>query len=310
MTETVSPPDPLALIRDRAAEWIVRIEGAGSEQERTASIEACRAWRGEDARHDRVFRQMQQMWRSVDAPPPRHKAMAVMVATVAVTFLAWMTLPTERWLADQYTALGEVRRVALADGSVLTLDSATAVDVRIDAHKREIHLHGGRILAEVAKDQGGRSFKVIGRDGTAQALGTRYIVDQRATDTRVEVLESTVAVTSFGAPEQGMVLQVGEGVHFTDVALGARTPVATTAVQAWTNARLIFNEATLSEVVAELSRYRRGFLMVRDSERLGAMRFTGVLPLDDTDAALRIVAQNLQLKIGQLTPYAVWLEAP
>ncbi|MFO6421637.1 FecR family protein [Hylemonella sp. W303a] len=310
MTETVSLADPLALIRDRAAEWIVLIEGAGSEQERAAHIEACRAWRGEDARHDQVFRQMQQMWRSVDARPPRRKAMAVMVATVAVTFLAWMTLPTERWLADQYTALGEVRRVALADGSVLTLDSATAVDVRMDARQREIHLHRGRILAQVAKDEAGRPFVVIGRDGTAQALGTRYIVDQRATQTRVQVLESTVAVAIDKKPGQPVVLQAGESIRYTNFELGAREPVSAAAAQAWTHARLVFNEATLSEVVTELSRYRRGVLTVRDSEQLGAMRFTGVLPLDDTDAALRIVAQNLGLKIGQFTPYAVWLEAP
>jgi transmembrane sensor len=227
-----------------------------------------------------------------------------------LALLMWVLLPTQRWLADQYTALGEVRRVALADGSVLTLDSATAVDVRIDARKREIHLHDGKILAEVAKDEAGRPFLVTGRDGTAQALGTRYIVDQRATDTRVEVLESTVAVASLKAPGQRMVLQAGEGVDFTDVALGARTPVATTAVQAWTNARLIFNQATLAEVLVELSRYRRGILTMRDEEKLQALRFTGVLPLDDTDAALLIVAQNLQLKINQLTPYVVWLEAP
>ncbi|EGI76098.1 FecR family protein [Hylemonella gracilis] len=309
MAEERPLSDPLTALRDRAAEWIVEIEGAGTEQERAASEEACRAWCAEDARHERVFRQMRQMWQAVDAPKPRRKAsVAVAIVLMLVT---WVLLPTERWMADQRTALGEVRRVVLLDGSALTLDSGTAVDVRMDAHKREIRLHAGRVLAEVAKDQTGRPFVVTGRDGSARALGTRYIVDQRATDTRVEVLESTVAVASRLHPDEPIVLKEGEGVDYTDQAVGARTAVlTTTAALAWTRARLVFNEAPVEKVVAELSRYRSGMLTIRDAEKLKNLRFTGVLPLDDTDAALRIVAQNLQLKIDQLTPYVVWLEAP
>lgn len=308
MAEERPLSDPLPALRDRAAEWIVEIEGAGTEQERAASEEACRAWCAEDARHERVFRQMRQMWQAVDAPKPRRKASVA--AAIVLMLVTWVVLPTERWMADQRTALGEVRRVVLLDGSVLTLDSGTAVDVRMDARKREIRLHAGKVLAEVAKDQIGRPFVVTGRDGSARALGTRYIFDQRATDTRVEVLESTVAVASRLHPDEPIVLKEGEGVDYTDQALGARTAVLTTAALAWTSARLVLNEAPLEKVVAELSRYRSGVLTIRDGEKLKSLRFTGVLPLDDTDAALRIVAQNLQLKIGQLTPYVVWLEAP
>jgi transmembrane sensor len=105
-------------------------------------------------------------------------------------------------------------------------------------------------------------------------------------------------------------LHAGEGVQYTERALGAKTSVPTMAALAWTNARLVFNEAPLEQVLAELSRYRSGMLTLRGAEKLQALRFTGVLPTNDTDAALRIVAQNLQLRIGQLTPYVVWLEAP
>ncbi|EYC51581.1 iron dicitrate transport regulator FecR [Hylemonella gracilis str. Niagara R] len=310
MTETALSSDPLATIRSRAAEWIVQIEGAGSEQERAAHLEACHAWRGEDARHEQVFQQMQRMWSSVDAPPPRGKKASAVLAIAILTCVTWAWLPTDRWLAEQRTARGEVRRLTLADGSVLTLDSATALDVRIDAHGRVIRLHAGRVLAEVAKDEAGRAFVITGRDGTAHALGTRYIVDQRDADTRVEVLESRVAVASRQRPNQSIVLQAGEGVQYTDRALGPKTSVPTTAALAWTNARLVFNEAPLKQVIAELARYRPGVLTIQGDEKLQSLRFTGVLPLDDTDAALRIVAQNLQLKISKLTPYMVWVEAP
>ena len=105
--------DPMNAIRARAAEWIVQIEGAASEEERHASTEACRNWLSLDARHALVFRQMQGMWFPVDAPRPNRKVPAV-IAAIAVALCAAL-LPTERWLADQQTAFGEVRRVSLAD---------------------------------------------------------------------------------------------------------------------------------------------------------------------------------------------------
>lgn len=295
-------------IRTRVAEWIVQIEGAADAQERRASEEACRLWLIEDPRHVQVFRQMQGMWQSVEAPRSGNKVISG-IAVLALVVFVYAVLPAEQWLADHTTALGEVRRVTLADGSSLVLDSGTAINVHMDARKREVRLLSGKVLAEVSKDAQGRPFVVSGRDGEAQALGTRYIVDQQAGDTRVAVLESSVAVSSRNHPEHRVVLQAGEGTHYTQEVLGASQAVSPAVLEAWTNSRLVFNEATLTQVVAELSRYRRGVLTIRDSDKLGDLRFTGVLPLDDSNAALLIIAQNLKLKVGQVTPYVVWLEA-
>lgn len=300
--------DAMDAIRTRAAEWIVQIEGAASEEERNISSEACRVWLSQDARHAQVFRQMQGMWQSVDAPKPSRKLPAI-VAALAVAVFAYALLPTEQWLADQKTALGEVRRVKLADGSTLVLDSATAVDIHMDANKREIRLHAGKVLAEVAKDAQGRPFVVSSRDGEARALGTRYIVDQHTADTAVAVIESSVAVSSRKYPERRVVLQAGEGIRYTVAGVGTSEPVSPAALEAWTQSRLVFNEATLAQVVTELSRYRRGILTLKGADKLDGLHFTGVLPLDDTDAALHIIVQNLPVKVVQVTPYVVWLEA-
>jgi transmembrane sensor len=314
MTDLASPgvgtasPDAMDAIRTRAAEWLVQIEGATDDRERHICAEACRVWRSQDARHEKVFRQMQGLWQSVDAPKPRRKAGGA-IASIALALFAWVLLPTEQWLADQKTAAGEIRCVTLADGSTLVLDSGTAVDVHLSDSKREIVLHAGKVLAEVARDTQGRPFVVRGRDGEAKALGTRYIVDQHGADTGVTVLESSVAVSSLKHPDQRVVLQAGEGIRYTADALGTSVPISGVTAEAWTNSRLVFNEAPLPQVIDELSRYRRGVLAIRGAEKLGDLRFTGVLPVDDTDAALSIIAQNLRLQIGQVTPYVVWLEA-
>ncbi|MCR2688225.1 FecR domain-containing protein, partial [Salmonella enterica] len=49
---------------------------------------------------------------------------------------AWRTLPMERMLADYRTGAGERRELRLADGTLLWLDSASAVDVTVDAGQR------------------------------------------------------------------------------------------------------------------------------------------------------------------------------
>ena len=306
MTE-LAATDAMDAIRMRAAEWLVQIEGAADDRERHLCAEACRVWRSQDARHEKVFRQMQGMWRSVDAPRPRRKLPAI-VATLAVALFAYALSPTEQWLADQKTAAGEIRRVTLADGSTLVLDSGTAIDIHLDRSKREIVLHAGKVLAEVARDAQ-RPFVVRGRDGEAEALGTRYIVDQHGVDTSVTVLESSVAVSSLKHPERHVVLQAGEGIRYTADVLGTPVPISAVTAASWTNSRLVFNEAPLAQVIDELSRYRRGVLAIRGAGRLGDLRFTGVLPVDDTDAAISIIAQNLRLRVGQVTPYVVWLEA-
>ncbi|THF67039.1 DUF4880 domain-containing protein [Pseudothauera nasutitermitis] len=296
-------------IREQAAEWIVRLDDALDDAQRQAVQAACRAWCAQDERHARIFRQMQQMWQAAAQPakPKRGGKTTAAAGLLALLVLCWL-LPLQAWLADVRVAPGELRQVTLEDGSRLTLDSGASVDIRFDGQTRSVHLHAGRLLADVAKDPQGRSFRVVGRDGTATALGTRYIVDQQAADTAVSVLESSVAVASRARPDQPVVLQAGQTVRYTRAAPGRPETLAPAATDAaWANGQLIFNATPLPEVVAELARHRRGILTLRRADALAELRFTGMLPLQDSDAALRILARSLPVSVEQATPYVVWL---
>jgi transmembrane sensor len=308
-------------IREQAAEWIVRLGGALDENERQSVEAACRDWCAASERHARIFEQMQRMWQAAAEPaelaessqPAQARAKTrrrkTAAAFLAVFALAWL-LPLQHWLADVRVAPGELRRVELDDGSRLTLDSGASIDIRYDAKTREIKLHAGRLLAEVAKDAQGRAFRVVSRDGSAEALGTRYVVDQRQGDTAVSVLESAVAVASRANPQAPVVLAAGQTARYTRAAVEALRELPDGAAsEAWAYGHLIFNQTPLPEVVAELARHRRGLLILRDAEALADLRFTGMLPLNDSDAALRILARSLPVEIGRATPYLVWLEA-
>ncbi|WP_440862721.1 FecR domain-containing protein [Symbiopectobacterium purcellii] len=52
-------------------------------------------------------------------------------------------LPYRYWLADQRTAIGEIRRLTLDDGSVLTLNTDSAVNLRFDTRQRTVELVQG-----------------------------------------------------------------------------------------------------------------------------------------------------------------------
>lgn len=296
-------------IRQQAADWIVQLDGAHGDTERQVLHAACQAWCAQDVRHAQIFRQMQQLWQAAAQPARARRSKKVAIATLVTALAIWFVLPTERWLADVRVAPGQVRQLTLDDGSTLTLDSGSSVDIRFDGKVREIRLHAGRLLADVAKDPQGRAFRVVGRDGSAQAMGTRYIVDQQTDDTAVNVLESSVAVASRNHPQQTVMLHAGQVVRYTRDAVGAVEPApGASASEAWVHGRLVFNAAPLSEVVAELARHRRGILTMRQADALADLRFTGVLPANDSEAALRILMQALPVAVVSVTPYVIWLE--
>ncbi|MFZ5875582.1 MAG: FecR domain-containing protein [Nitrospirota bacterium] len=294
-------------IRQQAADWVVRLD-AGEDPSRLRV--ACAEWRSQDPRHDRVFLQVERLWHAA-APVPAKRGRRVRVGAglLVLALGCWgatQWLPIAYWSSDQRTATGEVRRVTLEDGSVLTLNTRSAVDIAFDERERVVRLVEGEVLAEVAQEAGGRPFRIIGRDGLAQALGTCYLVRQDDAGTTVTVLESRVAVTARQRPTDPVVVRAGERVRFNAREVEPVSP-APTGVESWTRSRLVFHDAPVADVIAELARYRTGVLRVSgDVSR--SLRFTGVLPARDTDAALALIERSLPVTVHRMTSYLVWVD--
>lgn len=66
---------------------------------------------------------------------------------------------------------------------------------------------------------------------------------------------------------------------------------------------LLARDMRLGDVIAELSRYRPGVL--RCDPAVAELRVTGAISLKDTDAALRLLSNNLPVHIELRTPYLV-----
>lgn len=221
-----------------------------------------------------------------------------------VLFAGERYVPIHYWLADQRTATGEQRTLKLADGTLINLNTHSAIDVRFDEKRRLIVLQDGEILVETGHNDA-RPFYVQTRDGSLRALGTRFIVKREDHATRLSVLQSAVAAQP-EALHHEQIFKEGQQVLMRSDGLGPALAVTPTT-DAWTRGMLVVDNARLSDVVAELSRYRTGYLGV--DKNVADLRITGSFPLHDTTLALNALLPTLPVQIEQRTPWWVTVSA-
>ena len=300
-------------IIQQAANWLTRLH---DEDVSDTDRQAFNAWCQADPRHAVAIERMRSLWGSLDTLPaqparialnrafaPQRARGAQVVGLLGVLLCGWLGLEhLPVWMADQRTGVGERRQIALEDGSQLQLNSNSAVDVKFDGHQRVIELLQGELWVDVAKDAQ-RPFVVRTDQGTATALGTRYMVKRAADGTTVvTVIESTVAVK-------------GEGADSVKVAAGQRSildhghaqaaqAIANTDPDAWTRGLLKVNDQPLGEVLQTLASYRHGVVRF-DAQALRDVRVAGVFKLDDSAAALSALADNLPIRVEYFTDLLV-----
>ena len=227
--------------------------------------------------------------------------LASIVAVIGLALFAGERyLPLDYWLADQRTATGEQRTLRLSDGTVINLNTHSAVDVRFDEKQRRVILQDGEILVETGHGDS-RPFIVETREGSMRALGTRFLVKREDEGTRLSVLQSAVAAHPQASLEE-QILREGQQVLMRNNGLGPIVALNLGA-DAWTRGMLVVDNARLEDLVHELSRYRPGYLGV--APEIADLRITGSFPLNDTDKALRTLLPTLPVQIEQHTQWWV-----
>lgn len=300
-------------IIQQAANWLTRLH---DEDVTDADRRAFDAWCQADPRHALAIERMRGLWGSLDTLPakparialnrafaPRRPRGAQVAGLVGVLLCGWFGLDhLPVWMADQRTGVGERRQIALEDGSQLQLNSNSAVDVKFDGHQRGIELLQGELWVDVAKDAQ-RPFVVRTNQGTATALGTRYLV-KRAEDgtTVVTVIESTVAVK--GDASEGVKVTAGQRTILDQGRAQAPQASGSSDPDAWTRGLLKVNDQPLTEVLQTLASYRHGLVRF-DAPALQNLRVSGVFKLDDTTAALAALADNLPIQVEYFTDLLV-----
>lgn len=303
---TVSPA-----VLEEAAEWLMRLsEGALSEHERAR----WQQWRSSSAEHEYAWRRAESLLNklgglpaelaipSLDRPAnPERRAMlgrlAALLALAPASWLGWQLNERQGWSADYHSPIGERRSLTLIDGSQLTLNTDTAIDVIFDRMQRLIRVRKGEILVQTAPDVQvpARPFRVSTEQGIMQALGTRFTVREEADTTRLAVLEGRVQIELYQRPQATpMILTAGQQTEFSATVIGPITP-ADSALMAWTQGMLVADGMSLGNFARELARYRHG--LVRCDPAIAHLRISGAFPLDDSRRALNMLALTYPIKV-------------
>lgn len=316
-----SPIDP-AIVR-RAAEWMARL---WSESATDADHQACEQWRAAHPDHECAWRRLQGMQDKLDsvpravarhtllepalARPSRRRSMQLLGLGVLGLGVVAVVRETDSWQAiraDYHTRTGEIREIALPDGTRVVLDTASALDVRFTDGERLITLLSGAILVTTAHEAGGRRpFRVRSEQGEIEALGTRFSVRQADGISRVEVFEGAVALTPSGVGHAAVRVEAGQGAAFTNTRV-EQGGEAREEAAAWAEGRLVAENMELAAFLAELGRYRSGLL--RADPAIGGLRVTGVFSLRDTDRALQSLSAGLPVEVVYRTRYWVTVRA-
>ena len=312
------PPLPTEVLEE-AAEWLMRLsENNLSDSERAE----WQRWKVSTPERDRAWARAQLLQSKLGGLPPslamsaldrpshpeRRAALgklALLLALMPVGWGSWKLAQSQQWTADYRTRVGERRELTLADGSHITLNTATAIDVRFDSQQRRVHLREGEILVQTAQDAS-RPFLVSTRQGRMQALGTRFTVRELSARTHLAVLEGAVQVVLADNRQTApIIVNAGQSTEFSAQQFGALTATDRN-VGAWTQGMLMADNMRLADFVAELTRYRHGF--VRYDPAIADLRISGAFPISDTQRTLNMLVQTYPvLANGHLNGYWVTL---
>ncbi|MFT4174434.1 MAG: FecR family protein [Rhodocyclaceae bacterium] len=326
-------PDHAAL--QRAAQWYATLmDEPVSDSDRAA----WQAWLAERAEHQHAWRYIEAVSRRfapLQGAGERHaasaalraprgganrtrrqalNALALMMGGGIVGWGAWRSgaLPASvmAWAAQYRSGVGEVRHVVLEDGSELWLATRSACDVEYTAGVRRLTLVAGECLIQTAADAA-RAFVVDCACGRLQALGTRFSVREGEDDASGErvshlaVFDGAVRIHTAGSGHM-RVLRAGEQARFSARRIEPSQAISPHA-QAWSRGLLVAEDMPLSELVAELARYRHGHLAV--APEVARLRVAGVFPLTDSERALDMLTAALPVRLARPLPWWVTVES-
>lgn len=204
------------------------------------------------------------------------------------------------------TDVGELREVQLADGSRLTLDTATTVAIAWHLRGRRATLSRGRAQFEVAHsatDFGRRPFEVSAGDSRVRVLGTVFEVRLDEAQTTVTVLKGQVQVRlgteiAERPDPQPLVLSAGEQWGRGEDGSAWVRPVDATATTAWREGRWVFQDVPLMQALQEVQRYRRSAMRLHDDPAapLAALRLSGVFETSQAEQLLDLLPRILPVR--------------
>lgn len=304
---------------DEAAHWLARMHASDFSDSEQAAMEQ---WSTQSPAHEEVWRSVLKLKRQLQDVPSsvgiavlnrptasfnrRHLLRNTALALTTAPILGWLTyqqLPWQVWSADYSTSKGQMRTVALPDGSHVMLNTASAFSVQMRSDSRVVQQYKGEILVETAHTTSyrHRPFIVQTTDGQMQALGTKFLVRKHVQGTTLSVLEGAVRTTP-SRLAKSLTVHANQQLRFSNEEPGIVTPLGQHA-DAWAQGVLYAENMRLADFLSELERYRDGVLLC--DPNVAELRVSGVYQLSDIDHILKLLTQALGVRLQTRTRYWV-----
>jgi transmembrane sensor len=207
------------------------------------------------------------------------------------------------------TAVGELATFHLADGSVVTLSTDSAVKVNPWDRERRLTLVRGQAFFKVAKDAA-RPFVVAVGDKLVTAVGTAFDVRMDSGRLSVTLVEGRVRIAG-PSPRGDRMVEMSAGSRFVaaDAADWNIASVDTAKESSWLQGRLVFDGEPLSAVVAEMNRFSVRKLRVSDA-KVAATPVSGVFKTGQVDAFVAALRSYGLADVGQVDATQIELIRP
>jgi len=290
-------------VEDAAAQWLARQDGDGWHAAQQAELDA---WLGRDVRHRVAYLRLRAAWQRADAlagqnverPAPRgalerFSRWRVAAGVVLACGLGAILAPQFGWEQGQRhaTRTGENRTIALADGSRLMLNTATRLRTAADG-ERKVWLDSGEAYFDIAHDPA-RPFVVEAGASRVTVLGTRFTVRRDGERTRVLVEQGRVRVSE---QAESVVLSANQEASSAagHIVRAEHSQARTGQRLAWREGRIVFDQTTLGEAIAEFNRYNERQLVLADPT-VAALRIGGSFAPSNIDGFVRLLEQGFGL---------------
>jgi transmembrane sensor len=218
------------------------------------------------------------------------------------------------------TAIGERSTTTLEDGSVAVLNTNTRLKLAFSAQERRVILVQGQALFDVAKDPS-RPFVVIAGEQRITAIGTVFDVRLAGDDVQVTLIDGVVEVKAeaplgtdlIGPVANPAPVRMSAGQMLVTKALATPEPplVAVADLERasiWRQGRVFFDDAPLSEAVAEMNRYSTTQIVVGDA-MLDRHRVNGMFRTGQQANFVLALEQYFPLKADRNTKGQIILKA-
>lgn len=337
-----------ATIKEQAASWLVRIDGGKLNSDETAEFQE---WLGRSQFHRQYIEKLALNWDSMAGlqelaelfPFPESEMpgknsqpktsitfphffsgglvslryrIVLSCSATALCLVAMIAFITQQPHQKNFiTAIGEQAIHELEDGSQISLNTNSRIEVDYTGDLRVIHLLQGEASFDVAKNPE-RPFVVYAGEGMVWAVGTAFnvrytsdVVDVTVTEGIVKVYAEqqslTVPLKSNGGSETKFIereafVDAGQSVTYSDT-IRSHEPAEPAVLEqklAWQQGRLVFKGETLEEALTEISRYTDKELIIVDAQ-VKDIQIGGYFKTSDIDGLLATLSKGFDIEVSR-----------